>query len=172
LDNLQLQNPAAQGASLSRILKPGSAGFFKIAEAPPTFAPSFTSTPAPSFTPSPTLEGTATATATATATVTATATTELWSNDVVSQKTVVAFPNPARGQVTFVWKYEHVAKVKIRLFNLSGETVAVVEKDRPDQQRVVWSTAGVAPGIYLYQMVLTLGSSEQVTQVKKLTLVK
>jgi hypothetical protein len=104
-----------------------------------TVTPSATATPALTPTPTPTaLSGSATATA----------------GVDMQGRTVVAFPNPASGQVRFLLNLPAAAEVKILLFNTAGRTVAQVSGNLPAGQGpgLVWHCATVAPGIYLAQV--------------------
>lgn len=70
-------------------------------------------------------------------------------------KLFLTFPNPARDQVRFLLAPEHPVRVRIELYNLSGEPVAVVEDSLPaGKGAVVWNCRAAAPGMYLARILL------------------
>lgn len=71
-------------------------------------------------------------------------------------KAVVAYPNPAKDRMTFVFHLETAAKVEIRLYNLAGEQVAALSGDfaAGRGQSLVWNLADAAPGVYLARMLV------------------
>lgn len=129
--------------------------------ASPTATPTFTFTPTwtptvtvtPTYTITPTISATYTITRTVTKTRTITPVAVLPSD-------AVAYPNPATGsKVVFMYTPPYdMATIQIRIFNLAGMRVAVLDdgqKPLMDNQTTTWNIAGVAPGIYLYQVVFT-----------------
>lgn len=60
---------------------------------------------------------------------------------------VTAYPNPARGRVTFALNVPGAQSVIIDIYRLTGERVARLHERTG--QVVTWEAAGVAPGIYL-----------------------
>ena len=66
-------------------------------------------------------------------------------------KTVLAFPNPAKVRMTFVFHLEAMAPVKIQIYNLVGEQTASLAGDFPAGrgQSLAWDLDGVAPGVYV-----------------------
>ena len=66
-------------------------------------------------------------------------------------KAVVAYPNPAKDRMTFVFHLDAAARVEIHLYNLAGEQVAGLSGDFPagQGQSLVWNLADVAPGVYV-----------------------
>jgi uncharacterized delta-60 repeat protein len=84
---------------------------------------------------------------------------------------VTAFPNPARGKVTFAYRLVGGGKVAIDIYRLSGERVARIEErqDGGSGQTLTtaWEAAGVAPGIYFCRIVITGGDGKEILNVKK-----
>ncbi len=125
-------------------------------------SPTYTTTPTPS--PTPTI--TATNTPEATASPTSTPTTGV----KVDEGQVIAFPNPARGKVTFAYAASGVTKVKIDIYRLTGERVASIEEPKDGSAQTfttAWQAAGVAPGVYFCRIVATDAAGKEVLNVKK-----
>ncbi len=72
---------------------------------------------------------------------------------------VVAFPNPARERVTFVYLASGYADVRLDVFRTGGERIAHVRErkagGRGEALRTVWDAADATPGAYLYHLVVT-----------------
>ncbi len=145
-----------------------------------TFTQSPTSTHTPTVTPTPTTDlSSPTRTQTHTPVVSATATiTETPVNTATSTYTpgidlgglTQAFPNPARGKVTFAYAAPGVAKVKIDIYRLTGERVASLEERKDGSAQTfttAWEAAGVAPGVYFCRIVATDEAGKEVLNVKK-----
>jgi hypothetical protein len=86
-------------------------------------------------------------------------------------KEALTYPNPARGLVHFAWRDANPDKVRIRVFNLLGEQVALIKADQPGQT-LAWTTAGMAPGIYVYQVIITLQGTDKILPKAKLAILK
>lgn len=86
-------------------------------------------------------------------------------------KTCLAYPNPARNQVRFVWREANPEKSIIRVYTLSGELAASLSAVNPGRD-LAWNVAGLAPGIYLYRIVLIVDGREEILPVGKLAVVK
>lgn len=140
----------------------------------PTVSPTVTPTPTVSVTAtiSPVISATATSTATDTATVTVTETrTPAYRLAIdFDGKAVLAYPMPARQKVNFLFDLARASRVEIRIYNLAGELMTVLEGtyDPSSRQPVVWDCQGTAPGIYVAR---ALVEGEQ-KAVLKLALIK
>jgi hypothetical protein len=88
----------------------------------------------------------------------------------VAQDTVLAIPNPGKGTVKFIWDRPGSSRVEIRIFNMTGETIAKINQDQPTGNQVVWKGLGMAPGIYFYQATLYTAGAKTVYPPKKLAL--
>jgi hypothetical protein len=86
-------------------------------------------------------------------------------------KNVLAFPNPAHGLVHFVWSESNVEHVKINIFNLSGERIATLTATSSGQS-LDWNATGVAPGIYIYHVTLTVNGVDRQLPEQKLAIIK
>ncbi len=125
-----------------------------------------TSTQVPTQTQTPTRTATPTATPIPTSSVTATCTQGV----KMDAGQVLAFPNPARGKVTFAYAVPGVAKVTIDIYRLTGERVASIEERKDGSAQTfttAWQAAGVAPGVYFCRIVATDVSGKEVLNVKK-----
>jgi len=122
----------------------------------------------PTLTPTQVILLTATPTPQATPSATSTATLSMYAG---SEK-LLAFPNPARGRVTFAWAGENADRVKVEIFNLSGERIAQLEQAASGTHLVAWMTGQTAPGVYLYRMTLTRGGKNEVRGPKKFTVIR
>jgi hypothetical protein len=85
---------------------------------------------------------------------------------------VVAYPNPARDKVQFVWKGGATDRVRIEIYNLSGERIATVSDGRTPGNSATWRLNQVAPGIYFYQVFVTRDGHEQGQGVRKIAVVQ
>lgn len=130
--------------------------------------PTGSATPAPmssasaSATPSPTPSPTPTLSPLPTSTVTP-------ALPATHGKPCVAYPNPARGAVRFIWDEPNAERIQIDIFNLSGERIAVLRADHPGQG-IVWQTTGIAPGVYCARIVLTVNGARRQLPVKKIAI--
>jgi hypothetical protein len=82
---------------------------------------------------------------------------------------VLAFPNPAKGDVGFTWQAEGVERVRILIYNLAGERIAELDLEGPGRS-ARWRTSGIAPGIYFYRVTLTVQGQERPLPAGKLAL--
>jgi hypothetical protein len=140
----------------------------------PTSTPTTTKSPTSTITPTITVTLTISPTSTITVTYTMTQTTTITPARTfvdLGGRTVLAYPNPARNLVHFVWAESNAEKAKISIYNLSGERVATLTSSMPGQA-VDWNAAGVAPGIYIYRVVLTENSTEQHLPIQKIAILK
>jgi len=119
--------------------------------------PTPTITPVLSWTPTSTI--TPTLTQSLTATITPTPTTTPTSIEVtppaVSPGRVVTYPSPAKGDVLwFLYSAEAAGRIEVRIFNVAGEQVALLEDESPAAglRRIPWDIRDLAPGVYLYRL--------------------
>jgi len=63
----------------------------------------------------------------------------------------MAFPNPARNKVRFLFHLSTGGEVTIVLYNVQGERVGSIVKEMTAGRGriIVWDCASVSPGIYL-----------------------
>jgi hypothetical protein len=143
----------------------------------PTAVPTRTPTPTPTQSATTTVTSTASPTARATSSPTATQTPTtivepgLQGNEYLRTHEVLAFPNPAHNVVMFAWNYANAEKVRIDVYNLVGNRVGQVMSYHPDGQHTAWVVKDIAPGIYLYRIVLTLDGKEKILPVRKVAIV-
>jgi hypothetical protein len=119
--------------------------------ATPTITPTCTVTATPTVSPTLTQSPVFTATATVTPTITGTLTPIFTVNHFdLAGKTILAYPNPGQGKITFIFQLDKPATVTLTLFNTVGERVGFIEDSLPNGlQALVWNCEGIAPGIYL-----------------------
>lgn len=110
-------------------------------------------------------------TPTPTATVTPTATSQIPRVNEAAG-TIVAYPNPAKGKVYFYLAGVLADKLTIRIYNLAGQIIAKVQTGSPTRTAapLMWNAAGVAPGVYIYQVTLSQAGIETRQKPKKLAL--
>jgi hypothetical protein len=140
----------------------------------PTFTATLTVTPTETSTQvilAATKTYTPTPTATQTATPTATPTPWLQQNEVM------AFPQPARGKVSFAYTMAGYGKVSIDIYRITGERIAHIEehKDGGGGQtlRTQWDALDIAPGIYICRIIIRdAGGNVFFKEMKKIALVK
>ncbi len=65
-----------------------------------------------------------------------------------------AYPNPFRDHVTFSYSLPEAGRVELRVYNTLGQQVAtLINTDQAaGRQRIRWSAADAAPGLYLVQL--------------------
>jgi hypothetical protein len=85
---------------------------------------------------------------------------------------VLAFPNPAHGQVRFTWQETQADSVRVDVYTLTGERIAQIKDAGAGIRLVAWSTQDLAPGVYLYRVVLTVNGTEVRKGFRKLAVVK
>jgi parallel beta-helix repeat protein len=113
-----------------------------------TPTPTQTTTPAPVLTPQDTVIPSPSATTTP------------W----LADNQIMVYPNPARGEVHFAYLISGEAKITINIYQITGERVAsiVENKDGGGGQTLTtsWQAAGVAPGVYLCQIIIRDGTGQ------------
>jgi hypothetical protein len=154
------QNNTSQLSAKAAVIPPTPT---PTATASATFTPTPTVSPTPTISATSTLSPTVTLTPTITPTRTATPLNLLLGIDL-GGKVLLAVPNPAKDQMTFVFQLDAAARVTIRLYNLAGEQVAVLAGDLPSsRQSLVWDLRGAAPGVYMARMFI---NGEAKTKIK------
>ncbi len=77
---------------------------------------------------------------------------------------VLAFPNPAKGQMTFAAQVPEAGKLTIALYNLSGERVASLQESvAAGTAMLVWDCSGTAPGVYVVRIMV---NNRELTKLK------
>jgi hypothetical protein len=89
----------------------------------------------------------------------------------LNAKKIIAFPNPAREKVSFLWPDLNVSSARANIYNIAGERVATLKVKNP-QQLISWNLQGVGIGIYLCQVVLTVNGVEIKKPVVKIAVVR
>lgn len=114
----------------------------------------------------PTATPTVTPTATPTATPSGPAVTTTPTPIQIDWKgaSVLAFPNPAKGQMTFAVQAPEAGNLTIVLYNLSGERVASLKQSvSAGTALLVWDCSGIAPGVYVARVMV---NSREITKLK------
>jgi hypothetical protein len=63
------------------------------------------------------------------------------------------YPNPTSGSVTIAFNLAEQANVVIRIFDVTGRTVATLANDLLEENNeVTWDASAVSPGIYFVEM--------------------
>jgi hypothetical protein len=64
---------------------------------------------------------------------------------------IVAYPNPAKGPVAFLYKTDGDTKITIEIYSMAGERIASLrdQKSGVGTNQTIWDTNGIAPGVYL-----------------------
>lgn len=106
-----------------------------------------------SITTTATLSATITPTPTLTPTLTPTQTRGLEEVDLKGKK-ALSYPNPARERMKFLIHLETAAQIKIIVYNLIGEQIAVIEESLSagHGQVIEWDCKDVAAGIYFMRV--------------------
>jgi hypothetical protein len=117
--------------------------------------PVYTSTPTlvPTATPTPTSDPNAPI-ATRTPNITSTPTIQVTAYDMHG-RTVIAYPNPNPGKdsIKFLIRLDQPGNVKIAIYNLVGEQVALLESVQPAGQSLMeWKCQGAGAGVYVAQI--------------------
>ncbi|NTV52392.1 MAG: T9SS type A sorting domain-containing protein [Candidatus Firestonebacteria bacterium] len=97
-----------------------------------------------------------TETVTSTIIPTLTATPNFWGTQFFRGSPFLAYPNPAKDEVRFVLPGNAAGEVKVWVYNLSGERVAIINGSLAVNRDpvVVWNCHSLAPGIYLVSLQL------------------
>lgn len=120
----------------------------------PSSTPTVTATPTRSPTPNGTYTRTATPSPSPTHSPTPSPTITRF---VLGDDRVIAFPNPAKDQVTFLYRLETSANVTVRIYDLNGKEVGrLTENNQPAGTGAgsVWQLGKVAGGIYLCRIMI------------------
>ena len=68
-------------------------------------------------------------------------------------KGVLAYPNPGRRTMHFVFNLDQSTEVSLRIYNLAGENVAKVQGTLTGPAAVLdWDCSSAAPGIYMVRV--------------------
>ncbi|MCD4813505.1 T9SS type A sorting domain-containing protein [bacterium] len=82
----------------------------------------------------------------------------------------MAYPNPARDQMNFMFRVMEDCDVKVEIYNMNGEKIAEIEefKTASDNAVVTWNCSDVAAGIYLVKTSV----GDKVLEIKKIGILK
>lgn len=83
----------------------------------------------------------------------------------------VAYPNPARGEVTFGWQETGAERARVEIYNLAGERVAALTQTQTGNT-LHWNISGLAPGIYFYRVILTVAGAERQLGIRKIAIIR
>lgn len=83
----------------------------------------------------------------------------------------LAVPNPARGRVTILWQETGASAARVKIYNGAGEAIATLLAVNPGRS-LVWNAAGIAPGIYFYEVTITVNGTDKKLPRGKLALLK
>lgn len=89
----------------------------------------------------------------------------------MQNKKVIAYPNPGKGLIHFAWSEPNASNIKINIYNLIGERIATLNA-ATSGRKIDWNSTGIAPGIYLYRVALTVDGSERQLPIHKLAIVR
>jgi len=73
----------------------------------------------------------------------------------ITNREMVAFPNPAQKQVTFRWREAVNQSAEIFIYDVSGRLVTKLKTAQPHLTEISWNVQNIASGVYLYHTVLT-----------------
>jgi hypothetical protein len=73
-------------------------------------------------------------------------------NDVIVVNNVQAYPDPAKGELNIAFDLSHTANVKVSLINMIGQVVAAKTVNNLAVSSVVFNTAALPSGIYIYTL--------------------
>jgi len=150
------------------------------ATATPSATASFTATPVltatatPSFTPAVSSTRTATPAPSSTASPVpafASATPSSTVSIAPMPAEYGVYPNPAKGMVHFFWRDQNVDSIVVEVVNIVGENVLKVKENHPARQTISWDTSKIAPGIYLFRMIIEKNGEKNVTNYKKMAII-
>jgi Secretion system C-terminal sorting domain len=115
--------------------------------------------------------------ATATVTPTCTAQTTATSTPVPSSGPSglglgAVYPNPAQDQVWFNLSQTSATQARVEVYNSSGERVGTVAGEISPEGRIGWNVKDMAPGIYMYQVILVKEGKEEKLEIQKVCVVK
>lgn len=84
---------------------------------------------------------------------------------------LMVFPNPAKNIVHFAWNEPQAEKVRLEIFNVTGERIASLNMTAPGQL-MDWNAQSVAPGIYFCRAFLTVDGKEKVLPIQKIAITR
>ena len=122
-----------------------------------------TATPIVSTTPTSTITSTSTQTPIVTMIATA------------GKGLVIFYPNPAKGrEAYFNFNLDGAGRVFTSIYNVIGERIATFNQSYPSGGSKVyrWNIEGIAPGIYYYHVKVTGDAGKQMSEKKKLVIIK
>ncbi|MBO6586909.1 MAG: T9SS type A sorting domain-containing protein [Gracilimonas sp.] len=84
------------------------------------------------------------------------------------------FPNPFNPATTISYQLPEQTKVTVQIFNILGQLVSepVNASQKPGKYQFRWNASSYASGVYLYRFVGKTESGKQVTEQRKMLLVK
>jgi hypothetical protein len=88
---------------------------------------------------------------------------------------IVAYPVPAKGpQAWFSFYLAGAGRTQIHIYNVAGENVANLSEAYAagGRKNKFWDIRGVAPGVYLYRIILEDISGSRNSELKKMIIVK
>lgn len=121
----------------------------------------FTRTPTPTISPTATISPTGTPTPTATLFISQTPSPT--PQPFISDEPVIAFPQPATGDVLyFHFRMPSAGTSVIEIYNVAGERVKTLRQEHAQAElgRAQWQLESTAPGVYLYSLRLELATGE------------
>jgi hypothetical protein len=90
---------------------------------------------------------------------------------IAEGKEVLAYPNPVRDHVIFIFDQDNIERIDISSYNYSRERIAELCSAAPERS-IGWDTIDIAPGVYLVKAVLTVNGESTVLLFKKVAIVK
>jgi Secretion system C-terminal sorting domain len=166
-----------------------SATYTETPTSTPTFTVTTTSTITPTQSPTYTITNTYTITQTATitpsitktctitpsATITSTATISATASPgvLVGKDEILAYPNPARDTMNFIFNLFGDTEIIITIFNITGDKVAEIREIRNNLQNsiITWNCLDIAPGIYLVRAKLKGNGAGKLLKIKKIAII-
>ena len=86
---------------------------------------------------------------------------------------IFAYPNPAKGKVTFLLPNIQPANIEIVIFNMSGDKVAALNESLlPVGKGLEWKCSDIGPGIYLVKAKINIQGAEKALKIKKIAVIK
>jgi hypothetical protein len=85
---------------------------------------------------------------------------------------VVAFPNPTTGRLVWSWQYSDLVFLQVDIFNVSGERVALLNRDTGGGPGSAVFNLALAPGIYFCRVTCREANGHEDVSFQKIAVLK
>jgi hypothetical protein len=91
----------------------------------------------------------------------------------MNEDEIFAYPNPAKGKVTFLFNLTEASDVDIEIFDISGDKVAELRVPQLEKNKgVEWKCEEMAAGIYLIKAQIKGQNTVKALKIKKIAIIR